>query len=185
MVAWKLPVLCTKYIVTSIKPKNILKNFWSWNWPEFVLLEKVWWGTKLVMRSLSLYIMKEISHNWHIPYYRMPSSGTVIPLCLNNNLMSFCLCRMHKLIPVLQSAVEFLYKLLPPTYQPFFPAPCSHWFLNLLICTEHHSIHEQSAQKQQHGTVSHSCSVVVKFAVTSVNHFESLNFKEFLCVVLL
>ena len=39
-------------------------------------------------------------------------------------------------------------------------------------CAEHHSIHEQSAQKQQHGTVSHcSCSVVVQFAVTGVNHF--------------
>lgn len=48
--------------------------------------------------------MKEISHNWHIPYYRMPSSGTVIPPWVNNNLISFCLCRMHNLIPVLQSA---------------------------------------------------------------------------------
>jgi hypothetical protein len=34
--------------------------------------------------------------------------------------------------------------------------------------------------------VSHcSCGVVVKFAVSGVNHFASLNFKEFLCVVLI
>ena len=131
----------------------------------------------------------EISHNWHIPYYRMLSSGTVIPPWVNNNFISFCLCRMHKLIPVLQSASWVLLMHSPSFHIPaFFPRPCSHWFLNLLKCTEHHSIHEQSAQKQQqqHGTGCHcSCSVVVKLAVTGVTHFASLNFKELLCVMLI
>jgi len=51
MVARKLSVICTKYIVTSqSNPKIFWRNFWSRNWPEFALHEKVWWGTKQWLR---------------------------------------------------------------------------------------------------------------------------------------
>jgi len=47
MVARKLSVLCTKYIVTSQSNPNIFwRNFRSCNWPEFALHEKIRWGTK-------------------------------------------------------------------------------------------------------------------------------------------
>ena len=89
----------------------------------------------------------------------------------------FPVCETHKLIPILQFAAQFsLVYALSSQNRSFLSLVLGCRRLsNLLECAERHVIHGQSAQKQQHRSVSNlSRSFFAKCAVPCVDCFESI-----------